>query len=427
MSIQFSNNRLSGLTALTSVLLLGGLTAGSAWASGLNVYEQGAKASAAAGAFVAAADDASANWYNPAAMVWSDGSQFQMGINAITIGDDTTFTALDPNFQLPVQTEFEPESSVVTPAHFYYTHKAGDKMAWGIGLNNPFGLKTEWRDQPVTFSSFNAELQTFNLNANLAYRFADTWSFAVGLNYIFAEVPELSQEIFVATGGAPIIGFLDLSGDGDDLGFNLALSHRTDEFSFGLTYRSETSPDLDGDIEFSNFGPIAAFFPSSPATTSGLNLPAMVAAGAAFQVTDRTMVEIDVTWTGWSSFEAVNIDVLNETRFSGDLLLEEFWDDTFSYRLGFFREMGSSSELRFGVLFDQTPAPAETLRPSIPDGDRLGLSLGYGYSSQTWDLDFYYMALIFQDATAEGMIPGVIDGTFDSFSHLAGVSFNYRF
>ena len=40
-----------------------------AMASGFSIYEQSAKASGQAGAWVARADDAAANWYNPAALV----------------------------------------------------------------------------------------------------------------------------------------------------------------------------------------------------------------------------------------------------------------------------------------------------------------------------------------------------------------------
>ena len=46
---------------------------GPALASGFHVYEQGAKASGQAVAFVARADNASGNWYNPAAIVKFDG------------------------------------------------------------------------------------------------------------------------------------------------------------------------------------------------------------------------------------------------------------------------------------------------------------------------------------------------------------------
>ena len=45
------------------------LTTLPAFSSGFSIYEQSAKASAQAGAWVARADDAAANWYNPAALV----------------------------------------------------------------------------------------------------------------------------------------------------------------------------------------------------------------------------------------------------------------------------------------------------------------------------------------------------------------------
>src|SRR5512139_1908609 len=63
-----------------------------AMASGFSIFEQSAKASGQAGAWVARADDAAANWYNPAALVKLEGTQVQFGFNYIDIGGDTSFT-----------------------------------------------------------------------------------------------------------------------------------------------------------------------------------------------------------------------------------------------------------------------------------------------------------------------------------------------
>lgn len=79
---------------LDSVVLgtIGSLAAGPALASGFASYENGAKASAQGGAWVARADDASANWYNPAALVHVAGGEVQFGFNYLDIGSNTQFS-----------------------------------------------------------------------------------------------------------------------------------------------------------------------------------------------------------------------------------------------------------------------------------------------------------------------------------------------
>ncbi len=83
----------------------------------------------------------------------AEGSEFQIGTNLITAGGDSEFTSSDPAFGLTSPTTFEPESSIETPSHLYYTRKINPNIAFGIGVNNPFGLVTEWADRPITFSA----------------------------------------------------------------------------------------------------------------------------------------------------------------------------------------------------------------------------------------------------------------------------------
>jgi long-chain fatty acid transport protein len=167
-------------------------------------------------------------------------------------------------------------------------------------------------------------------------------------------------------------------------------------------------------------------------------MPAQAAVGVAWEVTDEWVMEFDISWAEWSSFQSLDIDFQNETFFEvapgvfvpvvEDIHLREEWDDTFAFRLGAAWKLNDSHELRFGGLFDQAPTKPDTLRPSIPDGERTGVTFGYGYTGEHWNIDAYYMPLWFNDATANGSAAeGVIDGTYESFVHLLGITFNYRF
>ena len=418
--------KVAGLGVLASVLIASG-----AFASGFSIFEQGAKASGVAGAFVASANDASANWYNPANLVWMDGTQFQFGGNLITAGGDTELTVLDPSFGVFQPTTFEPESSIETPIHLYYTKKVSSNIAWGVGITTPFGLVTDWEQRPITFSANRSELTTFVLNPNVAFRLTETFSVAVGLDYMFADVGSFSREVPIDLDGNPlngfeVIGFSDLTGDTTELGWNVALSYQGNSTSFGFTYRSGFELELDGAIEYTDFGPLTPLFPASDGTAS-IELPAQAAIGWAVQLTNRFSVEVDVAWSEWSAFEAIVVDLDTETALSRDFVVEENWEDTFSYRLGVFWKTSPTTEWRFGAVFDESPVPEGFLRPSIPDADRKGLTIGFGHTGNRYTLDLYYMPLWFDDITAVGGEEGVIVGTYETFVQLAGASLNMRF
>lgn len=401
--------------------------------AGFNIYEQGAKASGLAGAWVAQADDAAANWYNPAALVWMEGSEFQIGTNLITVGDATEFTSSDIRFGLTQEQTFEPEGSIETPSHVYFAQKVHPNVAYGIGITNPFGLVTDWQTRPVTFSATTSELVTFYVNANVALRLTENTSIAIGAAFVDAEIKGFGREIPIDLDGNPLNGFevigtSDLTGSGDDIGWNVALHHKQANWSFGLTYRSDVTVTLDGNIAFDNFGPLSPFFNDSPGTAD-LKLPDMAAIGFAWSPRTNSpwTFEVDVAWAGWSVFDTLDVDVANNLPgFVDDINLREDWDDTFSYRFGATHASGNT-EWRFGFVFDEQTVPEDTLRPSIPDADRYAPTIGYGRKGSNWSFDAYYMPLFFSDSTAVGTDEGVIQGEYESFAHLAGATLSWRF
>lgn len=396
-------------------------------AGGFILEQQSASAAGRGGAVVAGIADASANWYNPANLAWLDGHELQAGISILNPGGGTDFTSSDPEFGLVGRTKFDAEASIVTPVHFYSAARIGDRWTVGLGVNNPFGLVSEWDDVPVTLVARKSSLVTFLFNPNLAYRVNDHWSLALGLDYVHAEVQDFSAD--VAVGVDPQAGFLiggrrNLTGDGDAWGWNFATSFRGEGFRAGFTYRSGFEPEIDGRLEFTDS--LVPPFQNSP-VRSGLDFPAQAIAGAEFDLTDDLVIEADIGWTDWSTFEEIVIDVRNEIPgLVSDIRLRQDWGDTASYRIGGTWRQSDRHQWRLGFFYEESPIPADTLRPTIPDSGRWAASIGYGYSGERWHLDVYYLPLRFTDNRARGdAAEGVIDGTYRSHGQVGGITLRW--
>ncbi|HJQ99841.1 MAG TPA: outer membrane protein transport protein [Candidatus Polarisedimenticolaceae bacterium] len=386
-------------------------------ASGFSFSEQSAKASAQAGAWVARADDAAANWYNPAALVRlkSERGDLQVGLNYVDAGSDLTFT---PAAGGP---SIDAVSHTTEPFHLYFAQKLGSRLGWGIGINTPFGLITHWDQPPLTFSSRRAELRTYLFNPNVAFAINDAWSFALGLDYLWIDVRDLSRDVNLGPLG---ISTANVTGDGDAWGYDAGFLYRRERFSIAGTYRSDMRPEVDGRIELS--GPAGALL-DSPATAKP-HLPDQFLLGAAYTQT-RFDVELGAYYTQWNEFDELAIDT--GTPLTSTTLRED-WSATWAYRLGAAFRLSSADEarheIRAGLLLEDSPVPEDTRRPSIPDSDRTGFSAGYGFQGKALGLDAYVMYLDFDDGVADGSVAeGVIDGVYTSSVLLLGATFKYRF
>jgi len=387
------------------------LAAAPAFASGFGFYEQGAKASGQAGAWVARADDASANWYNPAALVNLTGREVQFGFNYLQPGSDTQFSPTAP----PVES-IDAVSNGVAPAHFYFSQKINDRIAWGVGLNSPFGLVSEWDNPRMTDYSRRAELRTYLLNPNVAVKLGNYWSVGFGVDYMAVEIREFSFDVPFTPATA------NLTGEGDAWGYNFALQFRNKYFSIAGQYRSSMNTNIYGNVNVT--APLT--FLNSAAKTD-LELPGQTMLGMAW-TGERVDVEVGAYYTQWNYFKS--LDVTFDNPLTPPVNNTENWEGTWSWRLGAAFRLGKEmkNELRVGVVFDETPIPTQYLRPSIPDSDRTGYTLGYGYLSKKWGIDLYGMYLDFNTVTSTGVpADDVIPGTYTTTIWLAGVTAKYRF
>ncbi|MEM6454691.1 MAG: outer membrane protein transport protein, partial [Acidobacteriota bacterium] len=274
----------------------------------------------------------------------------------------------------------------------------------------PFALATNWADKndfSGRFLSLRAELVTIDLTPSLGWQVSENFSVGASLVVRLSQVELLRRAPTVNpfTNGVQDVASVFLESDLDTgVGAAFGLLHKVnDRFSWGLSYRSRIEVDYEGDgrltqISTGNAQLDAIVAGSLPFDTdlpleTSIEFPDMASLGFAFQVTDRTLVEIDVNWTGWSSFDRVDLEFATAPDLTTELIQD--YDDVYNYRIGVAIDTDRGTQWRFGALYDETPQPEETTGPLLPDADRIGGTIGWGNER----LDLALMYLDFDERT----------------------------
>jgi long-chain fatty acid transport protein len=394
-------------TAL-AIFLAGALTAANANAAGFALYEHGSKAMGMAGAFTAQADDGSAFFFNAAGLAFQRQRTFSVGGTYIT--SDGEFRGADPFPGSGTRAEMEPLGEL--PSHLYYVQPFGDRGTFGIGVFTPFGLTTEWKDK-ASFSgrylSVLASLRTFDVNPTFAYQLTPRFSIGVGA---IARLSDVELERYVGsfnpfTQQVSDIARVGLESDLDTgYGWNVGLLHKVNaSFSWGLSYRSAIDVDYEGEASFTQ---IPTGYPQFDAAVSRLlpfggptpvetaiAFPDMASLGFAFTLSPAFLFEIDLNWTGWSSFESLPLTFPDEPAL--DDTAPQNFEDAYNYRIGFQWTTSPVRQWRFGYVYDETPQPDTATGPLLPDANRNGFSVGFGHRGRAFRTDLALLYLPFED------------------------------
>jgi long-chain fatty acid transport protein len=405
-----------------------------AHASGYAIYEQGAAALGMAGAYVASAHDATAQFYNPAALTRLKGKELSLGTTWLST--HTSFAG-EPEYPGFGVTE-EMKTGTFFPTNAYWTSRFKEKFAYGLGVNTPFGLGVEWQD-PQHFTGrervTKATLTTINTTANLAWAPNDQWSFSGGLNALFASVELNNIQTIASGGGQPVnVSSAKLKSDyKPDYGWNLAaLVTPSPEWRVGVTYRSEVKVKIDdADATFTQIptgdpsldGVVAANLPPSQKVTTDLKFPAMLSGGVAWDPRQDWTVEVDALWTQWSAFDKLALRFPSDPALNQDIV--ENYDDQFQIRVGAEHRMAMWKG-RFGYYYDKAAAPTESVTPLLPDANRHGVTLGFGMDRGKWTFDAYNLFLFVQNRSTEGRERDGFDGTYKTYVNALGGSVAYH-
>lgn len=385
-------------------------------AAGFALIEQNASGlgNAYAGAAAVAAD-ASTVYFNPAGMTLLPDRQLVVAGHLIKPKAEFSGT-VTPNIG-GGQGGDAGDWTLVPNAYFAY--RLTPDVHVGLGINSPFGLKTEYDPGWVgRYQAIKSEVKTVNLNPSIAYKVSDKFSVGAGLN-----VQYFDTELTNSAGAA---GIATVKGDDYGWGFNLgALWQFTPATRLGLSYRSEIDYELEGSV---SFGAVPAL---NGEVTAETTMPDSASLSVFHKLGPRWDLLADVTWTGWSDFDKLAI-----YRASGALLsyTPENWDDILRYSLGVTWHTSEKLSLRGGVAYDEAPVSDIDRTPRIPDGARTWITVGGQYRlSKQSAIDFGYAHLFVEDVRLNSPAPGTIPtsptltGEYDSAVDILSAQYTHSF
>jgi long-chain fatty acid transport protein len=450
--------------------------AGQALASAFALQEQNASGlghAYAGGA--AAAEDVSTIFYNPAGLVRLQTAQVVVAGNLICPSSKFSDNGGSlPAFGQPLGGTGGDAGSCAVVPNLYLGVPFTDKWSFGIGINVPFGLKTEYDSNWLgRFQAVKSQLDTINVNPVLSYE--PTKNLTVGAGFSWQRVKAtLTNQVnyaavfaqgvggLVANGTIPaaaaptLIGSAaglesgaNVNGNDNAWGWNVGvLWQATPSTRLGAAYRSSIKYTINGNASFSNPSAVGALPPSlapvGALLVNGINstvlnnsnvslslkMPETANVSIFSTLNDKWDVMADLQYTGWSSIQ--QLQVIRSTGVVLETLPENF-RNTWRGSIGTNYHYNQNWTFRGGVAYDQSPVNNTDRSPRLPDNNRTWLALGTQYTfNPNWSIDVAYAYIWVQNPSINNnggntLQNGLISGNYKANVNILGAQVTYTF
>ncbi len=468
----FRPNRVAAAVA-GAVLALG---ASQALATGFQLNEN--SASSIGNAFAAGAaftDDVSAMWWNPAALSQFPKAQAAAVIHFVTpsikFQNDNSQAALNQ----PLGNTGGDAGGVNYVPNMYLAVPINPQWAFGLGINAPFGLTTEYDDGWLgRYQALKSQIKTINVNPAISWKATPEFSVGAGVNWqrLDATLTQnvnysalmaqgaaagaaaglfpaaLVPQIVAATPG--LDGKATITANDSAWGWNIGAAWDVSpQFRLAAAYRSEMKFNLSGNVDYNLPAPappagtspavvatiaaINAQVSSNPAlqgrnVTSNITIPQIANLSMVYRIDPKWEVMADAQWTGWSS--------IPQLAYSANPPLPAVplnWNDTWKISAGASYRYNDQWKARFGIAYDQTPVTNEPT-PRLPDSDRWWFAVGGEYRwtpNFKFDAGFVYIAAdnpkFFNRNAGSTAAYGLINGSYDASVTIFSLQATYTF
>jgi long-chain fatty acid transport protein len=375
--------------------------------------------------------------------------------------------------------ENEPRTFPIPAAGFVYgTEKMAFGLAvyapFGLGSKWD-ALNTAAYNSAYPEFEFEDDLQVININPTFAYQISDKLSIGLGAGLVLTDIvirkptttpnplifdpanatlkPLLQQFGLTAATYNHLLTDSELKGTGSNFSVNFGLKYNiTDNLSLGVSGIYYNDVALDGEITADTY--YAKIDPTIQAQLNGtldqliagglltapqkaqimgvysgqkvpkytkakgdatLPLPMTLGAGLAFTGIEKLLIAADVSFTQWSSWEVIDIDMEDGSKSQ----LIENWDDAIRFGLGMEYSLSDPFKLRAGYYSEPSVIGDETLTIVIPDINRRHV-VNFGLSYKLGPMDLYasYEKIFIGDRTVDA--PWNYNATALGYDNMAG-------
>lgn len=311
------------------------------------------------GAWVAFVDDATAVYFNPAALTEAD-PQAHVGAEVV-VGPRTFTPVADDGTRGPAQkaTVVAPVPSAGGVGRFTYNDRPS-RFTLGGGIWNTYGGQVSF---PKTGMAALDSTQDAVLEANVGtgLRLSDKLSigaaFRLGIGLFAVKSTMLPYDA-------------DLAATGIGVSMAWGLHFRpTDKVKIGVSWRAPMTLTASGDGTVDISGGVQRV-----SVEHEQQWPQSASVGVGIQPTPELKLATQVDWTQWSTVGELVVQLPG----SGlpDQVYREDWDDSWTIRAGGEYAVTKTAAIRAGAYYDTTAVPDRTIERQYLDSNKIGVSAG---------------------------------------------------
>ena len=404
---------------LTAVLLLSVLLADVSYGAGFALYEFSARSTAMGGAAMANEAEPASLAVNPALITELEGTQAQLGLTAVTA--DATTSVAGQTRSLKNDVWYLP--------NFFITQKWSDQVSFGLGGFSRYGLGGEYQD-PVTSwigsnLAYKVKLETFSFTPTIAVKASDEFSVAMGLEAMVISFAQNSYFNLAPSNS----GNYEISGSGVSWGGNFSFIYKpewAEKWALGGMYRTKVKQNLNGRINADGKSFPQINIHGADAEGS-ISLPDSISAGIAFRPTDAWTLEAGIVGTFWSSYDQILIQS-TDSESSPVIRNKKKYKDVYRLNFGTEYKLNQNWALRAGYVYDKSPINKHEMDTLVPVDDRHIASIGAGYKTDTWSIDFAYAHIFSRDLSGRSeQLQNLPVKYTDGKSDMYALTFGYKF
>jgi long-chain fatty acid transport protein len=404
-------------------------------ASGFAVDNQGARALGLAGIGVAQASDASAVFYNAAGVAFLKGTQVYLSGGLARSSTDFVGEGPFP----PAATLEQTERLFTALPSLYASRQVSNRLTLGLGFGSPFDTRSQWKN-PDAFTGrllcTDCQIRSWSLNPTVAYKLEDRLAVGVGLDLRFSSF-RLDQRLLAVPGvtgqTVDVAAMSTATSTHTGIGFNVGVQASPSEnVTIGLAYRHKIQATYAAAASFAQVptgdaqvdAEVAAHLPPLQAATVTHYFPGHLAAGLAVHHGDL-LVEADLGWTLWSSFDGIELRYPTTPTLSQSL--PQAYDTALEAGIGVEYSLTRTWAVRGGYSYDQSPQPASTYSPFLHELARHAVSLGGGWKRGNVSIDLAARYSPRRSQSTLGVSRYDYDGSYQTSAFQAALGFGFRF